>query len=227
MTKMRVLDNESFGAEFERCCNEYSSLDIATAWCGDPSRTLPYAYLAPEKNELKISLTMGVYFNQSHPESIRYFIDSGIDIKIFKNELALFHPKIYLFKNNNKAALFIGSSNFTYCGFYNNIELNLLTEGVIAGDFKVEINKIEKLLSHWHSNKCSFLPEEKWLAKYINAYKKQRSTEKNNNITTPSDHEEAISHSNWLANSNWSIYFKKVIAGLKEKNVMNLVIQKY
>ena len=227
MTNIKVLDNESFAKEFERCCNYYTSLHIATAWCGDPSHTLPYAFLNTEKQELKITITMGIYFNQSHPESIRFFLDKDTDMKIFKSELALFHPKIYFFKNSKKAALFTGSSNFTYSGFYSNIEMNLLSEGEIIGEFANEISKLEKLLHHWHSDKCSFMPDEKWLKSYSETYKKQRNNEKNNNIPSPSEHEESLPHSNWLVDANWSIYYQKVVAGLKEKKETNSDMRRY
>jgi hypothetical protein len=50
MNEFMILDIASFASEFERCCNQYKSLKIASAWCGDPSHILPYSYLvSPEK----------------------------------------------------------------------------------------------------------------------------------------------------------------------------------
>jgi len=217
MIKSTVLTKESFASEFERCCREYSTLSIACAWCGDPTHILPYSYLERESNNLDIKITTGIFFNQTHPGAISYFIDQEVDIKIFENKIALFHPKVYLFKKSDNAALFIGSSNLTYSGFFNNIEVNMLSEGSIKGEFMQQINKIENDLTYWHSDECSFFPTEQWLTKYHAEYKKKRKQEQENKISSPRDYEESISSSSWLRKANWAIYYQKVLSGLKEK----------
>ncbi len=217
MPKLMLLDKESYSTEFERCCRQYSKLIIASAWCGDPSRTLPYSYLDDKNSKLDIVITVGVFFNQTHPDAIKYFMNKGVDIRVFKNEVALFHPKIYLFTKNKKAALFIGSSNFTYSGFFNNVELNMLSEGQIEKAFKKQLKELDKKLIYWHSDKCSFKPSTKWLIKYQDEYKKQRRRETKSNVKSPRDHEESISTASWLRNANWPIYYQKVIDGLDKK----------
>ncbi|MDX9848857.1 MAG: phospholipase D family protein [Tenuifilaceae bacterium] len=213
MSEAIILDKTSFASEFERCCNQYTSLKMAIAWCGDPSHILPYSYLTSTENKMNVEIIVGVTFNQTHPDAIQYFLDNGIGVRIFKVEINLFHPKFYLFKVNNKFALFVGSSNFTYSGFYNNTEINSLSEN----DNSEQIHNIESLFSQWQSDNYSFVPGEKWLKKYRKAYRQQRSIERKNKITTPRDNEESISTSNWLTQANWKLYLHKVNKGLSEK----------
>lgn len=131
MNPSKILDNTSFALEFERCCKEYSSLKMACAWCGDPSHVLPFSYLTSSKTNLLVEIVMGISFNQTHPDAIQFFIEKNINVRIFNPATNLFHPKCYLFKDKNNFALFIGSSNFTYSGFYKNIEISTLVEGVL------------------------------------------------------------------------------------------------
>ena len=210
--EIKILDRSSFASEFERCCREYSILRIACAWCGDPSHILPYSYLT-SNDDLQIEIIIGVSFNQTHPDAIKYFIDNGIHVKIFDPSENLFHPKIYLFKKNNKHAIFVGSSNFTYSGFYSNTEVNILIEGNISK----EISQIENYFKRWESDKCSFIPDEKWLSEYRKNYKKQRDIERKSKIRTPQDNEESISSSSWLMQATWPLYYQKVKDGLADK----------
>ena len=134
-------------------------------------------------------------------------------LRIYKVAINLFHPKFYLFKHKDKFALFVGSSNFTYSGFYNNTEINSLIEG----DKKEKIIYVENLFEQWKSDSYSFMPNEKWLEKYRNTYQQQRLIERKNKLKTPQDTEESISTSNWLTQANWKLYYQRVASGLSEK----------
>jgi hypothetical protein len=170
-------------------------------------------YLTPNDNDLNVEVIVGVTFNQTHPDAIQYFLDNEISIRIFKLEINLFHPKFYLFRDDNKFALFVGSSNFTYSGFYRNTEINSLSEG----DNSDCIKRVEALFSQWRSDNYSFVPESKWIIKYRNEYNRQRSIEKKNKIATQKDNEESISSSSWLKRASWNLYLQRVKKGLLEK----------
>ena len=212
MTKFKILDKSSFGAEVERCCNQYSFLQMACAWCGDPALVLPYSYLTLSDN-LTVEVIMGVSFNHSHPDAIHFFINKGINVRIFNPAINLFHPKFYLFKDKKQFALFVGSSNFTYSGFYINTEINVLIEGELSKD----ISHFANLFKKWKTDKYSFTPDSRWLKKYRKNYNDQRKTERKNKIKTPQNNEESISISNWLTQANWKLYYQKIQSGLAEK----------
>jgi len=54
---------------------------------------------------------------------LRQLLDQGQDARIFTN--SGFHPKLYLLRQGGKYTAFLGSSNATSNGLFNNIELNV------------------------------------------------------------------------------------------------------
>ncbi len=121
MLQVAILSSvSSFAKEFERCCREYESLHIATAWCGNPDHVLPYSHLEGFRG--KISATVGISFNHTHPDAFEFLRDLKADVRVFRDGADLFHPKLYFFSSGKRVAIFIGSSKLTYSGFYNNVE---------------------------------------------------------------------------------------------------------
>ena len=53
MRKSFVLESGKFAAEFARCCQEYNTLQIAVAWCGDPNQILACKNLENFKGNVK------------------------------------------------------------------------------------------------------------------------------------------------------------------------------
>ena len=165
MTTTRILESSAqFVAEFQRCSKTYHSLDIAVAWCGDPKNRLPYQLLAHFGS--RISAVVGVSFHQTHPNGIKWFLDHNAAIRIFKPEGQTFHPKIYLFPNENEYALFVGSSNLTFSGFCANHETNCLIEEKRTGEMPDNITSIQSMMETWRTDDCSFLPTVQWLIGY-------------------------------------------------------------
>ena len=205
----------SFATEFTRCCTEYHSLSFATAWCGDPARTLPFRHL--EKLAGRITATIGVSFNNTHPDAISWLLDAKVGLRIYRDELGMFHPKVYLFQAGARYALFVGSSNFTHAGFYTNTELNVLLEGRLHVDGGAEVSVLASLLSEWHSIKCSFVPNKLWLDQYRSAYLATRTRAKREAILTPPDTDE-VAPGNWLATAEWDEFYAEVISRLKQES---------
>jgi hypothetical protein len=153
MRKSYVIDSGKFAAEFARCCKEYNDLKIAVAWCGNPNQILPYKLLDNFGGNVKA--IVGIAFNHTHPDAIEWFLDIGADLRVFKDDAELFHPKIYLFRDKKRYALFVGSSNLTYGGFYANYETNCLIEGE-SSKTPTDISLLEKSIAKWHSQEFSF-----------------------------------------------------------------------
>lgn len=204
----------SFAREFERCCSEYRSLSFATAWCGDPSRLLPFRLL--EKLKGKITATIGVSFNETHPDAIQWLISAGTDLRIYRSESGIFHPKVYLFQNGQRYALFIGSSNFTHAGFYTNTELNILLEGEDVETSDTDIADLVASLAKWHSSECSFVPDKGWLARYRVSYLETRAAVKRDRIPAHPDSDE-IAPGNWLATAEWPEFYAEVVSRLRQE----------
>src|SRR5438552_15076019 len=103
--------HNQFTSEFERCCRDYKSLQMAVAWCGDPKQTLPYKHLNDFKGE--IIATVGYSFNHTHPDAIQWLMDKASTIRIFRKEQGLFHPKVHLFSDSARYAFFACSAHPT------------------------------------------------------------------------------------------------------------------
>lgn len=210
-----IESGSSFSDEFARCCREYKTLSIAVAWCGNPNQTLPYKFL--ENFRGKVKAIVGIAFNHTHPDAIEWFADIGVDIRVFKDDADLFHPKVYLFRDQQRYALFIGSSNLTYGGFYTNCEANCLIEGTTSTETDKDIVSLEKTLAKWRTSEFSFKPTKRWLNGYRKRYKEFSQKQRKQGIRTPPRAEEEIPSSSWLQNADWNIYYKKVLDGLKQR----------
>lgn len=161
MRHSRVIHNsDEFVREFSRCCTEYGSVHLAVAWCGDPKQTLPYRHL--EDFEGDITATVGTSFKHTHPDAIEWFARVKADIRLVRDSGELFHPKVYLFTNEEGYALFVGSSNLTYGGSYANLEVNALIEGKWSKRQGRDVRRLQKQLAIWRSPKYSFRPESDW-----------------------------------------------------------------
>lgn len=203
---------DHFVREFSRCCDEYNAVHLAVAWCGDPSQTLPYRYLEGFKG--KIIATVGTSLNHTHPDAIAWLDMIGADVRVFRDGGKLFHPKVYLFTKGDEYALFVGSSNLTYGGFYANIEANSLIEGKLSAAKDEDIRRLQELLMDWRSPQSAFRPSAKWLAKYRRDYARTASTARKHGIRTPPRFEQDIGTASWLRNADWAVYYAKVKDGL-------------
>lgn len=215
MHKTQIMhSSDSLIAEFFRCCQEYKNLSIAVAWCGTPDKTLPYKYLESFKGTIKA--IVGIAFHHTHPDAIEWFIGIGADIRVFKDNANIFHPKVYLFTDQKRFALFIGSSNLTYGGFYTNCETNCLIEGKVLDGKDDDIKSLEQTIKKWRTPELSFKPSPNWLSSYRKQYKQIAAKQKKQRIHTPPKAEDEIPISSWLQNADWDIYYRKVIEGLRQ-----------
>ena len=208
-----ILDANDIRNVFSKCCQEYTRLDMAVAWMGDPSLIMPYGYLEKLRT---ISATVGVTFQHTHPEGIRALKNIGADLRIFKDGGGVFHPKIYLFKKRDKMAFIVGSVNFTNSGFVDNEEALIIYEGK-SSTFELEQKALMQKLKYWHSDACSFVPTNRWLNRYAKTYKENRKKQKKNNIQAPQDFEESTMETSWLGHATWDIYYQSVIKSLQRR----------
>lgn len=215
MLRVTILSTpRRFANEFERCCGEYKTLCIAAAWCGNPRHCLPYSYLETLRG--RIIATIGTSFNHTHPDSIELLRSLKADVRIFRDGPNLFHPKLYSFSSGHRIALFIGSSNLTYSGFFDNIEANILLEGVPDARERTEVSQLQKQIRQWHSVAYSFVPSLSWLASYRTAFQQTADAERKYRIETPPRYEEEIGAASWLRHASWKTYYKMVLKGLKK-----------
>lgn len=122
-----ITESSKMAKIFDGLCDKYSHIEIAVAWAGNPDDTA--AAKALKKNEKKITkMVVGLHFYQTSPAFINRYKDND-KVRFMVDTKGVFHPKVYLFYNTKKDwTAIIGSSNFTYGGFTNNTEANVLIE---------------------------------------------------------------------------------------------------
>lgn len=208
-----IFDSNKLISEFNRCCNEYDNLEMFVAWVGNPKNIVPYNNL---ENLKSVKAYIGIAFDQSSPEGIEHLMNSNCDLTIV-NTSETYHPKLYFFKSKTKTALLIGSSNFTYSGFANNIEANVLLEGKqYQSQIDGYLKEIRKIIS---TKKC-FKPTNKWLRTYRQDYLKKQLKLKNDKLKDEALREDMLAQSNsWLGSADWNIYSSKINDGLIDSEI--------
>jgi len=102
----------------------------------------------------EVKLSIGINFGGTSIEGLsRLFeaVGNRGEIWIFHNgNGSTFHPKVYLFKNDNEAEIAIGSGNLTEGGLYTNYEASFVSKLNAAIDSENKIlHQVEKTLDRW------------------------------------------------------------------------------
>jgi hypothetical protein len=109
--------------EFKRLLKEYKQYYWSTAWAGIGSKAYNSLVL---KKERILKICVGVHFYQTHPSFIKEFLNDE-RVRFVQQPSGTFHPKLYLFYNNDSDwELIIGSANFTNSAFTKNLEASIL-----------------------------------------------------------------------------------------------------
>ena len=109
----------------------WDTLDIAVAWV----RASGMAYLSDRlgnflRNGGQLSVIVGIDIQNTTREGLEALLDleqyGRCETYVYHNEAGgVFHPKLYLFRNEEEARLIVGSNNITQSGLYVNVEAGL------------------------------------------------------------------------------------------------------
>lgn len=109
----------------------WDSLDIAVAWV----RASGMAYLSERLSNFlrlggSVSVIVGIDLQNTTQEGLEALLDleqfGRCETFVYHNEAgSIFHPKLYLFRNEEEARLIVGSNNITEAGLYVNVEAGL------------------------------------------------------------------------------------------------------
>lgn len=118
-----ITNSKTLEMHFLRIQNEYSEYYWATAWAGVGSK--PFENLRTLESKIK-QIVVGIHFYQTHPDFIEQFLNND-SVKYIMQPDGTFHPKLFLFYNNDDNwELLIGSANFTNSAFTNNTEVTMI-----------------------------------------------------------------------------------------------------
>lgn len=109
----------------------WDTLDIAVAWV----RASGMAHLSDRLANFlqqggRLSVVVGIDLQNTTCEGLQALLDlerhGRCETFVYHNEAgSIFHPKLYLFRNEEEARLIVGSNNITESGLYVNVEAGL------------------------------------------------------------------------------------------------------
>lgn len=124
MLRMKFLKTSGeLNAALKLCMQSFDQYWWAVAWA--THHAPEFKFLIDNKNKIK-KIVVGTHFYQTSPEFIEPFINSNA-VRFVTAGKGVFHPKVYLFQNQNKKwCVIIGSPNYTKAAFGNNVELAVM-----------------------------------------------------------------------------------------------------
>lgn len=145
-----------FGTELLRHIDPvWDQLDIAVAWV----RASGVVYLSERfagflRHGGKLSIIVGIDLENTTREGLQALLDleqyGTCETFVYHNESdSIFHPKLYLWRNEEEARLIVGSNNITQSGLYINVEAGLQVD--VTVDDPVVIQTLDAL-SSWKSD---------------------------------------------------------------------------
>ena len=123
---MKLITSSSIlEKEFIRLLTTYREYYWMMAWASVAARA--YDELLKKTGRIR-KMVVGIHFYQTHPDFIESLL-SVKNVRFLKQPAGTFHPKLYLFRNDDQNwELLIGSPNFTGLAFKQNTEATLLLE---------------------------------------------------------------------------------------------------
>lgn len=180
----------------------YQHIRFAVAWASANHEVFKLL----QKNKSKIvASTVGLHFYQTHPNFIENFLDSEI-VKFVKNKNGVFHPKIYLFYNDNSSwACLIGSANFTKSALADNDEIMTFIE---SGDI-ILFQNIEDVLNSYFKKANSFIETD--LPGYKNMWEQTSKLKKRLDDKFETEHQLKPLYKSSILSLNWNDYYKLLV----------------
>ncbi|VVM07724.1 phospholipase D-like domain-containing protein [Methylacidimicrobium tartarophylax] len=130
----------------------WDTLDIAVAWVRESGmRHLSERLASFLRNGGELSVIVGIDLENTTREGLQALLNleccGQCETFVYHNEAgSVFHPKVYLFRNEEEARLIVGSNNITESGLYVNVEAGLQVDATADAEVVVEV---QKALSSW------------------------------------------------------------------------------
>lgn len=122
--KIALLDAKKTQSVLKRLISDHDEIQIAVAWGYNGK----LADLLMENSRKFRSVTFGLNGFATSPDLVQRLIGTK-NAFIAKADKGIFHPKLYLFRTENKAEAIVGSANFTKGGLDQNHEVCLHIKG--------------------------------------------------------------------------------------------------
>ena len=105
---------------------------VAFASYGGVSALTKYV-LAGKAKGMKIRVILGIDQKGTSKEALEEVLSWGVDARVYHTDTKnIFHPKVYLFENEDIFTLIVGSNNLTVPGLVQNVECSLLIKDILS-----------------------------------------------------------------------------------------------
>lgn len=110
----------------------YTSFTCLVAFASRSGVSALTPYIQEAKNNgMLIKVILGIDQKGTSKEALEEVLSWNVDAKIYHTDsINIFHPKIYLFENEDIFTLIVGSNNLTEMGLVKNIECSLLVKDI-------------------------------------------------------------------------------------------------
>lgn len=123
----------------------WDTLDIAVAWV----RASGMAHLSDRLENFlrhggRLTVVVGIDLQNTTSEGLQALLDlekcGNAETFVYHNEAGgVFHPKLYLFRNEEEARLIVGSNNITESGLYVNVEAGLQVDTGVGATVVLQV----------------------------------------------------------------------------------------
>lgn len=142
-------DNPDFYHQIQKSIQDADSIDIIVSFLMKSGVELILDDL--KKSNVKIRILTSKYLNITQPEAL-YLLKSelkdNLDLRFYNVENKSFHPKAYIFHNENDSEIYIGSSNMSRGALTTSIEWNYhFKKSEKTEDFNHFISTFENLFN--------------------------------------------------------------------------------
>ena len=184
--------------------NNYENVSFATAWASANSK----AFNILKKNKNKIhKIVVGIHFYQTNPNFIKEFIDNE-KVKFITNPTGIFHPKIYLFSNNeDNWQCLIGSANFTKSAMEKNTEIMTCIHSTDIGSKEI-YNKLINTIKSYHQRATVFTNDD--LISYQKIWNKKLKSRDDLQDKFSQDNDIKPIYKSNVITLDWDDFFNKV-----------------
>jgi HKD family nuclease len=140
-----VTTNADLASNLSRLIKRYPNVAFAVAWAS--SGTKIFEELCANRARIRKAV-IGTHFYQTHPDVLDTFAGSN-DVRFVLLPLGVFHPKIYIFWDENHWELMIGSANLTAGALNRNSEAMVLISDIEAGSSTLKEEVTNLIESYW------------------------------------------------------------------------------
>ena len=140
-----ITTNAELRTNFSRLTKKYPNIAFAVAWASAGTDVLKQ--LIKNRNRIQNAI-IGTHFYQTHPDVLDVFVGSK-NVRFILQPKGVFHPKIYIFWDEKRWEVLMGSANLTNGALNTNSEAMVLISDNDQGAASLKNEVLTLIDSYW------------------------------------------------------------------------------